>query len=731
MFRPLHELRHPLIFYYGHVAALYVNKLRSAGLVKGPLNAYFEALLETGVDEMTWDDVGDGNMSWPSVEEVHAYRSDVYNLVSKVIASAPEDALSHITVDSPYWALPMSFEHERIHIETSSVLIRELPLEYVSHPATWPKTHPVSTSSPDCCDESLLHVEAGSVTLGKPRDFPSFGWDNEYGSRTFSVPAFEAGKHMVSNGEFAEFVKDAGYARRELWTESGWGWKMFRNVKCPHFWVPEGPTGLHEYRLRTVFEEVALPKSWPVLVNYHEAKAFAKWKTFNDEQALGDEGKAYRISTELEHHLMRGVRSEQPSLENPQAADPILSASSVGRVSNTGLSFSSESPVGAFPPNPLGFHDLMGNAWEWCEDYFSALDGFNISKLYEDFSTPCFDGEHHVIMGGSFASCGNLGSKFARYHFRPHFHQHAGFRLVAPVQREEAEHLITSCTDAPPPYVGSYPFRTSSAGRLDTAEGKSAREAESAFADNMALHFAVPDIAHEDPIVSEGLRYPQRCAQLLVRALEASSPNNRGDFEVVEVGCGAGGGSFELSKSVGNVVALDSSKALIDAASTLARGMAVEVKSPSIRGTAIEHKVSIDADANPSRISFRQCDPMCLPASLAGVDGVLIHSVIDAIPGPNSLLGRMGGARGLVRREGGLVVIVSAYDWNDRVTPRGSWLGGFDDENGDNVSSVLGLSRGLGEDFALIHKGIVPCVRPLADRIFEYSSAEATIWRRD
>lgn len=44
---------------------------------------------------------------------------------------------------------------------------------------------------------------------------------------------------MVSNGEFAEFVKDAGYARRELWTESGWGWKMFRNVKCPHFWVPE------------------------------------------------------------------------------------------------------------------------------------------------------------------------------------------------------------------------------------------------------------------------------------------------------------------------------------------------------------------------------------------------------------------------------------------------------------------------------------------------------------
>lgn len=47
------------------------------------------------------------------------------------------------------------------------------------------------------------------------------------------------------------------------------------------------------------------------------------------------------------------------------------------------------------------------------------------------------------------------------------------------------------------------------------------------------------------------------------------------------------------------------------------------------------------------------------------------------------------------------------------------------------VPSVLGLSRGLGEDFKLVHKEIMPCVRPLADRVFEYSSAEATVWRRD
>ncbi|CAN0504689.1 unnamed protein product, partial [Scytosiphon promiscuus] len=102
-----------------------------------------------------------------------------------------------------------------------------------------------------------------------------FGCYSEYGSREFDVPPFEANKHMVSNGEYMEFVKDAGYARQELWSEDGWRWKMFRNVKRPPFCVPEGPSGLHQYRLRTMFDEVSLPWDWPVLVNYHEAKAFA------------------------------------------------------------------------------------------------------------------------------------------------------------------------------------------------------------------------------------------------------------------------------------------------------------------------------------------------------------------------------------------------------------------------------------------------------------------------
>eukprot|EP00904_Undaria_pinnatifida_P002064 jgi/Undpi1/11859/HiC_scaffold_4.g01558.m1 len=735
MTMPAHGLRHPLIFYYGHPASLYVNKLRAAGIIQAPINAHFEALLETGVDEMNWDVVGDDNMMWPSVFEVLSYRRDVYKLVCEVIARAPDEAIANITMDSPYWALPMAMEHERIHIETSSVLIRELPLDYVAQPASWPEAHPgPNPAAPQRrISNPLVQMEKEKMTLGKPRDFPSYGWDCEYGSREFEVPSFEASKHMVSNGEYMEFVKDAGYARQELWSEIGWKWKMFRNVKHPQFWVPEGPSGLHQYRLRTMFDEVPLPWDWPALVNYHEAKAFATWKTLKEEQDTGDQGKAYRLITELEHNLIRGSKRDRSNAEKPEVIDPVLSAvgsNPLSSMANTNLVSGSESPVDHFLPNEKGFHDVLGSAWEWCEDRFSALNGFAISPLYEDFATPCFDGEHHLIVGGSFASTGNEASVFARFHFRPHFHQHAGFRLVACDKGTDNQELLTSCTDAPPPYVGSYPYRTSAGGSTPASRAVTReQEARQSLAANLAMHYAAPAIADDDPTVAQGLRYPQRCAQVALRALDGVRPAN--ELEVVEVGCGAGGASFELSKVVGKVVALDGSKPLIDTATKMARDGMLVVECPSTRGSSQAQEVSLAADANPERVTFRQCDPMCLPAGLAGLDAALIHSVIDAIPSPNSLLSRMGGARGVVRANGGLVIVVSGYDWNEDTTPRGGWLGGNLDDNGNMVASVHGISKGLGGEFKLVHVEQVPSMRPLSDRVFEYASAQATVWRRD
>lgn len=88
------------------------------------------------------------------------------------------------------------------------------------------------------------------------------------------------------------------------------------------------------------------------------------------------------------------------------------------------------------PPSEKGFYDVLGNAWEWAEDHYAAFPGFKVHPYYEDFSTPCFGGKHNLILGGSFISTGQLASKFARYQFRPHFFQHAAFRVVCQVQKD-------------------------------------------------------------------------------------------------------------------------------------------------------------------------------------------------------------------------------------------------------------------------------------------------------
>ena len=50
-------LRHPLIFYFGHTATFFVNKLILAGLIGERIDARLESMFAIGVDEMSWDDL--------------------------------------------------------------------------------------------------------------------------------------------------------------------------------------------------------------------------------------------------------------------------------------------------------------------------------------------------------------------------------------------------------------------------------------------------------------------------------------------------------------------------------------------------------------------------------------------------------------------------------------------------------------------------------------------------
>ena len=311
---PPHGLRHPQIFYYGHTACLYVNKLRVSGVLDKPVNPYFESIFEVGVDEMLWDDMHKNDMLWPTVQEVHEYRKQVYEVVSDAIKNHPalDDANGPLKVNQshPMWALFMGYEHERIHLETSSVLFRETPLHLVQSPENWPPIHPSAhkkESSPNKDPVEGVHFPSNkmipvktntTVDLGKPADFPSFGWDNEYGERNMDVPSFQASEYMITNGEYYQFVQAGGYRNKEYWCEDGWAWRTHRNLKWPFFWEADGPAGSHEYKLRTIFKVINMPWEWPVDVTYYEAQAFCRWKVspFSNSQPLLNRSAGARLN---------------------------------------------------------------------------------------------------------------------------------------------------------------------------------------------------------------------------------------------------------------------------------------------------------------------------------------------------------------------------------------------------------------------------------------------------
>jgi formylglycine-generating enzyme required for sulfatase activity len=90
-------------------------------------------------------------------------------------------------------------------------------------------------------------------------------------------------------------------------------------------------------------------------------------------------------------------------------------------------------PVGALKPNALGLYDMCGNAWEWCQDYFSA--DYYLESPVQDPPGPA-SGLTRCARGGSWANryrnC-RLSQRYARPPGESY--SYMGFRLARSVSR--------------------------------------------------------------------------------------------------------------------------------------------------------------------------------------------------------------------------------------------------------------------------------------------------------
>jgi 5-histidylcysteine sulfoxide synthase len=391
-------LRNCLIFYLGHTAVFYINKLMQVGLIETRINLKYETLFELGVDPETPTELLAAlqNVVWPEVQDVWQYRSKARAVITTVIQNAPLGLA--INPSCPFWAVLMGIEHSRVHFETSSMLLRQLPIELLRRPSQW-NYAPVHE---EISHNEMQLVSGGVVNLGKLTADFTFGWDIEYGHLAVEVQPFLASKYLITNQEFSEFVKAAGYQQQKYWTDESWKWKELYNVHHPKFWIPSQ----NGYRYRATFDEIELPFSWPVEVNYYEATAFCKWR-----------GDNIRLMGEAE--WQQALSLSTPSISTEQHL--LIN-------SNINLQFISPCSVSMFKSS--GLADLRGNVWEWVSDTLKPLPGFTPHVLYMDHSAPFFDDKHPMMLGGSWATNGSMALPSYRNWFRPYFYQHVGFRIA-------------------------------------------------------------------------------------------------------------------------------------------------------------------------------------------------------------------------------------------------------------------------------------------------------------
>ncbi len=357
--------------------------------------------------------------------------------------------------------------------------------------------------------------------------------------------------------------------------------------------------------------------------------------------------------------------------------------------------------------------------------------------MYDDFSSPCFDGKHSMIVGGSFISTGDEASVFARFHFRPHFLQHSGFRLVASNNDAPATHLFAGN------FEGQAAARQA-ATEVEEATGLKANEPENVYETDQSLHMYLGlhyptsgEVEGVDPILPHAhspvhaTHFPQRVAQLLA-SLNPVKTNNH----ALDMGCAVGGASFELAKSFDHVDAFDFSENFVSAAKKMQTQQEMHFRIPVEAELYEEVQAVHENGITPqilSRVQFftgDACDinGMAEEGRIGTYDGIIMSNLLCRLPDPIACLNGLGD----IVNKGGVVVMVTPFSWLSEFTPRSKWLGGFyDPVSKEPIRSKDVLKEVMeGCGFEKIHEEEVPLVIREHQRKYQYIVSEATGWRK-
>lgn len=360
--RPI-GLRHPFLFYLGHLPAFAWNQIGRSFLGEGHFDVAFDCLFERGIDPSDEQQAQQQSIAtWPEVAAVLEYRDRVRAAIRerllRVIERSKDPLGQHGRI------LHVAIEHELMHHETLMYMFAQCPEGFVHRPS-WvllPEDGPGK-------EAEVRDVPQGLARVGAKFDEIDFGWDNEFGAEEWPVPAFRIQSLPVRNRDWADFMHTNPSS--DKWFPASW---------------TKHSGGLY---VRTVFGLVSfdVAAGWPVQVSAAQAHDYCVWRG----GTLPDVGQLIRAAYGDDSHRQRPWGT---AMRDKDAGD-------------FGFSRWYPSPTGKHPASasPFGVEELVGNGWEWTSTGFGPLAGFSpYIRSYPGYSADFFDGEHNVVFGASWAT---------------------------------------------------------------------------------------------------------------------------------------------------------------------------------------------------------------------------------------------------------------------------------------------------------------------------------------
>lgn len=251
--------------------------------------------------------------------------------------------------------------------------------------------------------EGMVRLEGGKFLMGTdyPKGFPD---DGEGPIREVTIDGFWIDKYSVTNRQFSEFIKATKYrTEAEIF---GWSF-VFRMLIPPYkrkqmqdrgetvlgleWWYrvegatwkhPEGPSSRIKKR----------PDHPVTHVSYKDALAYCDWagKRLPTEAEYeyaargGLEQKIYAWGDELTPNGKHMCNIWQGTFPDHNTAED---------------GYIGTAPVFTFAPNGYGLHNMAGNVWEWCYDYWSS--DYHVDGSRENPTGPPM-GDRRVMRGGSY-----------------------------------------------------------------------------------------------------------------------------------------------------------------------------------------------------------------------------------------------------------------------------------------------------------------------------------------